>query len=52
MGLPSLEGNNQAALDAEINNLMEDEEIDNPVELQSKVKKSMPTIHLPTNPLT
>ena len=33
-GTLSLEGNNQEALDAEIDNLMEYEEIDNPIELQ------------------
>ena len=51
-GLLSLEGNNQVALDAEIDNLMEDEAIDNPVELQLEVENPMSTNHFPTTPLT
>ena len=51
-GLLALEGNNQAALDAEIDNLMEDEEIDNPVDLQPEVENPMLTSHFPTTPQT
>ena len=48
----TIEGNDQAALDAEITNPMDVEEIDNPVDLQLEFENPTSTSHLRTTPLT